>query len=162
MLMALSEGISQERFCCLGVNIYGLAKGKASIHSGLAFAGHWSISSDISIGYARFKRAGTDIGAVHDSEFSESEPEISRPPDLIAEHISFRYWINRAMQGAFLATGIRCGSTTGIDYTIGIGYEIPIWKRLHVTARYTYALKNMTTDRNTGLEGMDICLSCTF
>lgn len=162
MLLALSDGFSQERRCSFGINLYGLVKGSACIHSGYAFSDHWSVSSDMSLGYSRFEKEKSDIEAEHDGEFTAGTPELSKPPDLITEHISFRYWIQQTMKGLFLSTGIRYGSWTGVDYTLGIGYEISIWKGLHITAGYTYALKNMSTDNDVGTEGIGICLCYTF
>ena len=162
MFLALHDGFSQERRCWLGINLYGLVKGSAVIHSGYAFSDHWSVSSDMSLGYSRFEKEKSDIEAEHDSEFTDNTHELSKPPDLIAEHISFRYWIQQAMKGLFLATGIRYGSGTGLDYTLGIGYEIPVWKGLHMTAGYTYALMNMSTDNDVRTEGIGICLCYTF
>lgn len=162
MILAIADCFSQEVKRSFGINIYGFLKGNISIHSGYAFAEHWSLSSDISVGYTRLTGSKEDIETIHDEEFSDGHPVISKPPDLIVEHISFRYWLRSAMRGAFIATGIRTGSSTGLDFTSGIGYAIPIWNGLKMTAVCTFALKNMLTEKETGLNGLDICICYTF
>lgn len=162
VILAAVDCLAQEADCCFGINLFGLAKGNLTIHSGYAFKEHWSLSSDISIGYSRLKKTKTDIEAVHDGEFVDSRPILSEPPDLMTEHIRLIYWPADAMSGTFLATGIRHGSSTGIDFTLGIGYVIPIWKGMRMTAAYTYALKSMTSGLEKGLNGIDIYLSYTF
>ena len=146
----------------MGVDIYEFVKGNLEINSGYAFAENWSIASDISIGYARLKREKDDIGSIHESEFKDRHPELTRPPNLLTEHIAIRYWPHTALTGTFISTGIRYGSSTGIDYTLGIGYDMTIWKNMHMAAGYISALKNMVTDSCPVMDGIEICLYCTF
>lgn len=162
MLAAAVEGFSQSGICWLGADIYGFVKGSMDICSGYAFADNWSLATDISLSYSRLKTEKDDIGAIHDGEFSNDSPKLPRPADLLTEHIAIRYWTQEALKGTFISTGIRYGSSTGIDYTLGIGYDMTLWKRLHMTAGYISALRNMMTDTKSTMDGMKICIYCTF
>lgn len=44
--------------------------------------------------------------------------------------ISLRYWFNRAYNGPYVNTGCVLDKSLRADYSLGIGYMLPIWKGL--------------------------------
>lgn len=143
LLITAADLFSQERKAYIGVGLYGLVRGSIDIHSGYAFAEHWSLASDISFSYAWLKRVKSETESVHDSEFTEDDIGIAEPVDLTYEHISFRFWPQKAHAGPYISTGIIHRSGTGMDCTLGIGYAMPIWKSLHLIAGYDLVLSSM-------------------
>ena len=64
--------------------------------------------------------------------------------------------------GPYLSAGLKYGSGGGLDWTVGAGYRIPIWRSIYAGAEYRTGIMQTLKTGRFGTEGIRIYLNCTF
>ncbi|MBO7192622.1 MAG: hypothetical protein J6V17_04455 [Bacteroidales bacterium] len=128
--------------------------GNIGLHAGYGFAEKWSASYSVETDIVK---NSTDIEYEnHLSEFTEIQsPEISACNHLLSVY----YWFDETYKGAYLEFGCRSGEKIRTDCTLGIGYNIPIWKGLSIVLSYgTDLIASMKSGKTEGKgAGLSIC-----
>ena len=128
-----------------------LKNGSIGLYAGYGF-GKWSASYSAETGIVR-KSVDMEYEE-HLSEFTETyKSEIS----ICRHQVSVCYWLDETYKGAYLEIGCRSGVKIKADCTLGIGYNIPVWKGLSISLSYDTDL--MASIRSGKAEGKGAGLS---
>ena len=162
-LMAASwSGFCQDRYCTAGICVSGFIRGSAEMHVEYAFGKHWSAAAETSLGYSRLLKGRSTLEKEHDSEFIFDEFPMMTAAEMFTEYVQIRYWTREASGGAYLSSGLRYGSANGLDWTVGAGYRMNIWKGVSAGAEYRTNIIHTLKTGQYGAEGIRIYLNYTF
>ena len=162
LLATYDCGFCQDRRCTVGVCVSGFITGCAEIQIEHAFGKHWSAAAEACLGFSRLFKENDMLEKGHDSEFSFEELPHMRATELFTEYIQGRYWISDNSRGAYLSAGLRYGSANGLDWTVGAGYRMNIWKGVSAGAEYRTGIIKAINTGNLSTDGIRIYLNYTL
>lgn len=162
LLAASGSGSCQDKGCAAGICVSGFITGRAEIQIEHAFGKHWSAAAEASLGFSRIIKESSTLEKAHDSEFSFKEFPKMTASELFTEHLLIRYWTRESSRGPYLSAGLKYGSGSGLDWTVGAGYRIPIWRSIYAGAEYRTGIMQTLKTGRFGTEGIRIYLNCTL
>ncbi len=108
-------------------------RGLADFYAGYELNEQWTIKWEVCLDIKRSKPESDMEYSDHQAEFSALEESCRIPHDSA---ICVQYWPDSAYEGFFLGAGCRCTELSKAEYTLAIGYSIPVWKGLRMTLGY--------------------------
>ena len=137
-----------------------LLTGTFNISAGYSFSDRWSASWRAVINTSQFRTGRSQEEEDHMSEFSPEENDIHI---LSTSSISVHYWMDQAYEGTFLTAGVKyMTDEKTADYTIGIGYCIPLWKGLRMVLAYESDILSSFRNRTAEGRGLTIGICWTI
>lgn len=162
-LLAVSwSGFCQGKHCTAGICVSGFVWGRAEIQVEYAFGKHWSAAAETGLGFSRMLKGRSTLEKEHDMEFSFNEFTKMTVAELFTEYLQGRYWIQETSRGVYLSAGLRYGSGGGLDWTVGAGYRMNIWKGVSAGLEYRTGITQALKTGRFEAEGIRIYLNYTF
>ncbi len=162
LLLGVGSGFCQSRQGSAGICMSGFLTGKADIEVEYAFGSHWSASAGSGVGFTRLYNGKSEIEKIHEDEFGFVEFPTTKADEFYTGCLQCRYWTRESLNGPFISTGLRFGSGTGIDCTIGAGYRMHIWRGLAAGAEYKARILSSITAGRLDPKGIRIWINYTF
>lgn len=146
----------------IGTDIASAVKsGRLKIFYSHQICSRWSAG-----GWAAFR---PDIGRAdaeedeHRSEFSDSTMD-DIPEDIRWKKVGldFRFWPSEAYDGAFISTGAAVDEEGNGDISLGIGYNMKIWKGMTVNVHFEMNVTDSFITQEFKGEGSGLCICLVF
>lgn len=145
-----------------GIDICAALKhGNVKIHAGHRIKDRWSAGGWFAI--RLYRRTEEEEEIMHRDEFSDGVKESTS--DTGISHtggLYVRFWPSETYDGMFLSTGVITDGKGRDDVSLGIGYNMKIWKRIRASIGFEMnIIESFRTQKFKG-EGSGLCICYIF
>lgn len=145
----------------VGIDITSVVFKKAFCFTlGHGLSKHWSLEGTSTVSYGILTTKYNSDEKIHYGELNNDTDFETTNSKLVTGGIRIKYWINDIYKGGYIMTGIR--SETKLDWTIGGGYSIHVFKGVCCGISYEIDIRNSIQQNRLTGNGISIALSYTY